>query len=67
MNRVFDSYGPYIRGMERKPRAAMVSMAAGQITAYALDSLQSRGRLFVAPGAANRWSLVVGCCWAFPF
>jgi GTP-binding protein len=67
VNRVFDSYGPYIRGMERKPRAAMVSMAAGQITAYALDSLQSRGRLFVAPGAANRWSLVVGCCWAFPF
>ena len=67
MNRVFDSYGPYIRGMERKPRAAMVSMAAGQITAYALDSLQSRGRLFVAPGAVNRWSLGVCCCWAFPF
>ena len=50
VNRVFDSYGPYIKGMERKPRAAMVSMQAGQITAYALDSLQARGRLFVAPG-----------------
>ncbi len=58
VNRVFDSYGPYIRGMERKPRAAMVSMAAGQITAYALDSLQSRGRLFVAPGTARGWT---GC------
>ena len=47
---MFDSYGPFIRGLDRKPRAAMVSMSQGQITAYALDALQTRGRLFVAPG-----------------
>ena len=39
---VFDSYGPYIRGLDRKPRAVMVSQTSGQITAYALDALQVR-------------------------
>jgi GTP-binding protein len=42
MHRVFDAYGPYIRGLDRKPRAVMVSNCTGQITAYALDSLQVR-------------------------
>ena len=42
MHRVFDNYGPYIKGLDRKPRAVMVSNGVGQITAYALDALQVR-------------------------
>ena len=60
MHRTFDSYGPYVRGLERKPRAAVVSNCAGQVTAYALDALQARGTLFVRPGDATYGGHVIG-------
>ena len=60
MHRTFDAYGPYVRGLERKPRAAVVSNCAGQVTAYALDALQARGTLFVRPGDATYGGHVIG-------
>lgn len=62
MHRVFDAYGPYIRGLDRKPRAVMVSNCTGQITAYALDSLQARGQLFVKPGEPTYGGHIIGEC-----
>ena len=62
MHRVFDSYGPYVRGLDRKPRAVMVSNGSGQITAYALDSLQARGQLFVKPGEPTYGGHIIGEC-----
>jgi len=62
MHRVFDAYGPYLRGLDRKPRAVMVSNAAGPITAYALDGLQARGTLFVTPGSPTYVGHVIGEC-----
>jgi GTP-binding protein len=43
MHRTFDGYGTFVRGLERKPRAAIVANCAGQVTAYALDALQAVG------------------------
>ena len=62
IHRIFDGYGPYIRGLDRKPRAVMVSNGPGQITAYALDNVQSRGTLFVKPGDATYSGHIVGEC-----
>ena len=62
IHRIFDGYGPYIRGLDRKPRAVMVSNGPGQITAYALDNVQSRGTLFVKPGDATYTGHIVGEC-----
>jgi GTP-binding protein len=62
VHRIFDGYGPYIRGLDRKPRAVMVSNGPGQITAYALDGIQSRGVLFVKPGEPTYCGHIVGEC-----
>jgi predicted membrane GTPase involved in stress response len=62
VHRIFDGYGPYIRGLDRKPRAAMVSNGPGQVTAYALDGVQSRGTLFVKPGDLTYCGHIVGEC-----
>jgi GTP-binding protein len=62
IHRTFDSYGEYIKGMERKPRAVLVSAASGQITAYALDTLQQRGLLFVKPGDMAYGGMILGEC-----
>jgi GTP-binding protein len=62
IHRVFDTYGPYVKDLDRKPKAAMVSNSPGQITAYALDSLQARGQLFVKPGDQTYIGHIVGEC-----
>lgn len=36
--------------MQKRQKGALISMEAGQVTAYALDTLQERGILFVQPG-----------------
>jgi len=62
IHRTFDAYGPYIKGLERKPRAVLVSNTTGQITAYALDTLQQRGSLFVKPGEQTYGGQILGEC-----
>lgn len=62
INRIFDSYGPYVKGLDRKPRAVMVSMVAGPITAYALDALQARGFFFVSPSQQTYNGHIIGEC-----
>lgn len=60
IHRVFDGYGPAVRGLDRKPRAVLVSNCSGQISAYALDTLQARGTLFVTPGQQTYMGHIVG-------
>lgn len=62
IHRVFDAYGEYIKGLERKPRASLVSNTTGQITAYALDTLQARGTLFCKPGEQTYGGHILGEC-----
>jgi GTP-binding protein len=50
MTHRFSSYEPYKGGFKGKTKGALVSMEAGQSTAYAIDKLQDRGRFFIAPG-----------------
>lgn len=60
LNRRFEEYGPYIKGLERKPRGVLVSNTNGAITAFALDTLQARGTLFVGPGEDTYSGHIIG-------
>jgi len=50
MTHRFSSYEPFKGEFKGKNKGALVSMEAGQSTAYAIDKLQDRGRFFVSPG-----------------
>ena len=46
----FSEYGPFRGEMAHRKNGMMISMSTGKSVAYALDTLQERGRLFVGPG-----------------
>ena len=48
--RTFDSYGPYKGPFQRRPSGVFIALETGSVTAYAMESLQERGQLFVSPG-----------------
>ena len=56
----FKEYGPYAGEMTGRKNGGMISMSTGKAVAYALDTLQERGRLFVAPGDACYEGMIVG-------
>ena len=51
---------PWVGELPHRLGAAMVSDRTGKVTAYALDNLQLRGTLFVAPGEEVYEGMVVG-------
>lgn len=56
----FKEYGPYTGEMAGRKNGGMIAMSTGKAVAYALDTLQERGRLFVAPGDDCYEGMVVG-------
>ena len=50
MHHNFHGYQPVRGDVPRRPNGVMISMARGQAVGFALDSLQQRGTMFVAPG-----------------
>lgn len=56
----FDSYQPYKGDIPTRIKGALISMEDGQTTAYALDSLQDRGVLFVEPGEPVYEGQIIG-------
>ncbi|HVW77517.1 MAG TPA: translational GTPase TypA [Alloacidobacterium sp.] len=60
MNSLFDGYIPYQGEIPQRLTGALISDRAGTVTAYALDSLQDRGTLFVQPGAEAYEGMIVG-------
>jgi GTP-binding protein len=58
---IFDHYGPMAEGsVEHRINGVLVSMCAGKVLAYALTTLQDRGRLFVGPGVEVYEGMIVG-------
>jgi len=53
-------YEPYAGEIAGRIKGSLISMEAGTVTAYALDSLQDRGTLFVKPGAEIYEGMIVG-------
>ena len=60
MNALFDGYIPYQGEISQRLTGALISDRSGSITAYALDSLQDRGTLFVQPGVEAYEGMIVG-------
>lgn len=56
----FSEYGPYRGEFTGRKNGSMVAMATEKSVAYALDTLQQRGRLFVGPGEDCYEGMIVG-------
>jgi GTP-binding protein len=60
MHHNFHDYQPFRGEIPRRSNGVMVSMVRGQAVAYALDSLQQRGTMFVQPGDDVYQGMIVG-------
>jgi GTP-binding protein len=56
----FLGYQPYKGDIPLRTKGALVSMENGSVTAYALDTLQQRGTLFVKPSDKVYQGMIVG-------
>ncbi len=56
----FREYGPYSGEMLGRKNGCMIAMATEKSVAYALDTLQERGQLFVGPGEDCYEGMIVG-------
>lgn len=56
----FAEYGPYRGGISGRKNGVMVAMSTDKAVAYALDSLQQRGTMFVEPGDECYEGMIVG-------
>ena len=59
-NHVFEGYEPWHGELRTRRTGSLVADRAGQTTGYALQSLQDRGQLFVAPGTHVYEGMIVG-------
>ena len=60
MSHLFREYAPFKGEMEGRNRGVMVSMEPGISTAYALNNIQARGKLFVGPQEEIYAGMIVG-------
>ena len=60
MSHLFHKYAPFKGEIEGRNRGVMVSMEPGISTAYALNNIQERGRLFIGPQEDVYTGMVVG-------
>src|SRR5204862_788985 len=60
MSHLFREYAPFKGEIANRGRGVLVSMESGTSTAYALDSIQERGRLFVGPQENIYEGMIVG-------
>ena len=57
---IFEAFLPWKGAIPKRTQGALVSMAAGKATGYALFNLQDRGVLFVKPGDEVYSGMIVG-------
>jgi GTP-binding protein len=60
MSHLFHEYAPDTGEIPARRTGALVSMEDGTVTAYALDTLQSRGRMLVVPGDKVYKGMIIG-------
>jgi GTP-binding protein len=60
MSHLFREYAPFRGEISGRGRGVMVSMESGVSTAYALNNIQERGRLFVGPQEDIYEGMIVG-------
>ncbi len=60
MSHRFKEYQPYKGPIQERINGSLISMTAGQATAYSIDKLQDRGQFFVEPGEEIYTGMVIG-------
>ncbi|MGE5213557.1 MAG: EF-Tu/IF-2/RF-3 family GTPase, partial [Nitrospirota bacterium] len=60
MSHLFHEYAPFKGEISGRGRGVMVSMESGVSTAYALNNIQERGRLFIGPQEDIYEGMIVG-------
>jgi GTP-binding protein len=60
MSHLFKSYEPFCGEIITRLTGTLVSMETGIATAWALNNIQERGRLFVAPGEEVYEGMIIG-------
>jgi GTP-binding protein len=60
MSHLFHEYAPFKGEIEGRNRGVLVSMEPGLSTAYALNGIQERGRLFIGPQEHVYAGMIVG-------
>ncbi|HXU45312.1 MAG TPA: translational GTPase TypA [Thermoanaerobaculia bacterium] len=60
MNHLFDGWAPWQGEIEHRATGVLIADRAGRATAYAIEHLQPRGVLFVAPTDETYEGMVVG-------
>jgi GTP-binding protein len=60
MSHLFAKYAPFKGEIEGRNRGVLVSMETGTSTAYALNSIQDRGQLFIGPQEEVYEGMIIG-------
>ena len=60
MNRLFEKYGPYKGPIEGRINGVLLSNSDGEAVAYALNALEERGELFIAPQMKLYEGMIIG-------
>jgi GTP-binding protein len=60
MSHLFSEYAPFKGELAGRNRGVMVSIESGTSTGYALNNIQERGRLFIAPQENVYAGMIVG-------
>jgi GTP-binding protein len=60
MSHLFKEYGPFKGDISSRANGVLVAMEAGGSTAYALNNVQERGRLFIGPQEEVYEGMIVG-------
>ncbi|MEO1729776.1 MAG: translational GTPase TypA [Pseudomonadota bacterium] len=60
MNRLFEKYGPYKGQIEGRNNGVLLSNSDGEAVAYALNMLEERGELFIAPQMKLYEGMIIG-------
>jgi GTP-binding protein len=60
LHHVFEAWEPWHGELRTRPTGSLVADRRGQATAYAIQALQERGSLFVAPGDELYEGMIVG-------
>jgi GTP-binding protein TypA/BipA len=60
LHHTFAGYQPWAGEIARRPNGSLVADRSGKATGYAIQNLQERGGLFVAPGADVYEGMIIG-------
>jgi GTP-binding protein len=60
MSHLFKEYGPHKGEIPSRGKGVLISMEGGISMAYALDTIQERGRLFIGPQEEIYEGMIVG-------